>query len=424
VCAGGIPGIPSADEAGVRILIATDSYPPLIGGATRAAQLLAHELAARGHAVQVATLAQSDAADDEDDAGVPVARLQPTAIRVQGLRANPYRRVPPPFPDPELTFRLRRLTTRFRPDVVHAYGWFAYSCAVALTGTSTPLLLSARDYGNFCAVRTLMQDEERCSGPAPRKCLACAGGFYGRAKGAAAVAGVLGGRRLLRRRVAGLHSVSRFVEDVTREHLLGDASPGPATAVIPDFRDPTGPLRADAEAPLPADPYILYVGALRRVKGVEVLLAAWQALEAPPPLVMLGTRTRDTPEAFPPGVTVVVDAPHALVMRAWEGALFGVAPSVWFEPLGNVVHEAQSQGRAVIGTTPGGHDDMITHGEDGLLVAAGDVPALSAAMRRLIDDPAARERMGERGRARAARFTAERVVPEFEALYRELVAAT
>ena len=77
----------------------------------------------------------------------------------------------------------------------------------------------------------------------------------------------------------------------------------------------------------------------------------------------------------------------------------------------------------MIGTTPGGHDDMITDGEDGLLVPPGDVSALAAAMQRLIDDPGGRERMGELARARAARFTAERVVPEFEALYRELVAA-
>src|SRR5205823_4680039 len=158
-----------------------------IGGATRAAQLLAHELAARGHAVQVATLAQAGAAADDDDAGIPVARLQAGALRVGSRRTGGYRSVPPPFPDPELTIRLRRLAARFRPDVVHAYGWLAYSCAAAVAGTRTPLLLSARDYGNICAVRTLMQGEARCSGPAPRKCLACACEFYGRAKGAAAV---------------------------------------------------------------------------------------------------------------------------------------------------------------------------------------------------------------------------------------------
>jgi glycosyltransferase involved in cell wall biosynthesis len=318
--------------------------------------------------------------------------------------------------------RLRRLIRAFSPDLVHAYGWITYSCAVALTGRKTPLLVSARDYGNICAVRTLMQGDARCSGPAPAKCLACAGHFYGPAKGAAAATGVLAGRRLLRRKAAGVHSVSRFVDGTIRRHLV-DGRPGLTRAVIPDFRvHGEGNGSASAPAGLPDEPYILYVGALRRVKGVDVLLDAWRGLGNRPPLVLAGTRAPDTPAAFPPGVTVLFDAPHDHVMAAWRGALFGVAPSVWYEPLGNVVHEAQSQGVPVIGTTPGGHDDMIVDGEDGLLVSPGDAAVLRTAMERLVADPKLRSAMGRRARVSAQRFTAERIVPEFEALYRGLVA--
>jgi glycosyltransferase involved in cell wall biosynthesis len=109
-------------------------------------------------------------------------------------------------------------------------------------------------------------------------------------------------------------------------------------------------------------------------------------------------------------------------MAAFDGALFAVAPSLWYEPLGNVVHEAESRGRAVIGTTPGGHDDMITDGVEGLLVPPGDAGALRSAMARLVADPAMRARMGAAGRVRAERYTAEQVVPQFEALYRDLAA--
>ena len=64
--------------------------------------------------------------------------------------------------------------------------------------------------------------------------------------------------------------------------------------------------------------------------------------------------------------------------------MFGVAPSLWPEPFGSVVHEGMSRGRALIGTTPGGHADMIEHGVTGLLVPAGDAAALREAMRSLI----------------------------------------
>lgn len=403
--------------AGMRILIATDSYPPLIGGATQAGRLLAQELGERGHAVRVVTLLQPNTAAEEDDDGIPVTRLRASVLRSSRVSADPYRRVPPPFPDPELTYGLRRVIAEFRPDVVHSYGWLSYSCAVA-AGRSTPLLLSARDYGNICAVRTLVRHGERCSGPAIAKCLECAGSFYGRAKGTAAVVGVLAGRGLLRRRMDGLHSVSRFVEDQMRHHLLDGRDV--AEAVLPDFRSADGGAPADVRLPGLPERYIVFVGALRRVKGVDVLLDAWGGLDDPPALVLVGTRAPDTPAAFPDGVHVVYDAPGPAVMRAFDCALFAVAPSVWAEPLGNVVHEAQSRGRAVIGTAPGGHEDMIEDGVDGLLVPPGDVLALRAAMQRLLTDPELASRMGAVGRRNAARYTAASVVPAFEALYREL----
>jgi glycosyltransferase involved in cell wall biosynthesis len=104
-------------------------------------------------------------------------------------------------------------------------------------------------------------------------------------------------------------------------------------------------------------------------------------------------------------------------MAAWERSLFGVAPSILPEPLGNVVHEAMSKGKAVIGSIAGGMSDMIVEGETGLLTPPGDVDMLAAAMRRLIDDGPLRERMGRAGRARARQFTSEAVMPRFEALF-------
>ena len=94
-------------------------------------------------------------------------------------------------------------------------------------------------------------------------------------------------------------------------------------------------------------------------------------------MVLAGPLAPDTPESFPDGVTVLTSVPHPTVMAMWDRALFGVFPTKWPEALGNVVHEAMSRGRAVIGTRPGGHEDMIEDGETGLLVEAGNVEALA-----------------------------------------------
>ena len=172
---------------------------------------------------------------------------------------------------------------------------------------------------------------------------------------------------------------------------------------------------------LPDRPYILFVGALQPHKGLAPLLAAYERLENPPPLVLIGSVWPETPRQFPPSVTVLHNVPHHVVMAAWERSLFGVAPSVWPDPLPGVVREGMSKGIAMIASNIGGNTDMISDGATGLLVPPGDVAALAAAMRRLIDDPALRERLGQAGRRSARQYVAGAVLPRFEAIYQQLV---
>jgi glycosyltransferase involved in cell wall biosynthesis len=412
-----------------RILMVSDSYPPLIGGATRAVQLLSKALVARGHSVTVVTMWQPRLPTQEDDDAVRVFRVRPLASRIPRISGDPTRLHHPPLPDPVTVWTLRRIIRQIKPDVVHSYGWMTYSGAAALIGTSIPLIISARDYGNVCAVRTLLRrrpaGSEICSGPAPIKCLACAYNYYGPLKALGAVGGVLGGRALLRRKMRALHSVSTYVQRVMQRHLLPRRATGfyPVEAVIPSFhcQAPDADVDRHILAQLPAEPYILFVGVLRLCKGLEPLFEAYGQLVAPPPLVLIGTPAPDTPERFPPGVTLLYNVPHPTVMAAWERALFGVAPSILPEPLAGVVREAMSKGKPVIGTMPGGTGDMIVDGESGLLVPAGDVGALRNAMQRLTDDEELRCRLGRKAGRQAARFTVDAVMPRFEALYDQVL---
>lgn len=405
----------------LRVLIVTDSHPPLIGGANRSVELLSRHLVAMGHEVAVATAWQEGLAAFEETAGVRIHRIRDLTSRVRCISADPYKHNPPPFPDPEAVAELRRLIRRYEPDLVHAYGWLAHSAAAAIRSGEVPLLLSARDYGNICAVRTLVRRGELCSGPGPAKCLGCAAEHYGRAKGTVSAVSVLNAPRLLRRRLTAIHSVSRFVAGQVDRHLKG---PGVISRVIPNFHEDTSDQRVDAEilGRLPKQPFILFVGAFRRIKGIEELLEAHASLIDPPPLVMVGTRSTDTPEPFPPpGVTVLEDVPHPTVMAMWERALFGILATRAPEALGNVVHEAMSQGRPMIGTRPGGQEDMISDGENGLLIPGGDSAALAAAMEKLIGDPELRERLGARACERARDFTPEVIMPQLERLYYDTV---
>jgi glycosyltransferase involved in cell wall biosynthesis len=427
----------------LRVLLASDFFPPFIGGAELQTRVLARGLARRGHAVKVATVWHSGLPEVEPQPEFEIHRLRGIATRVPWFSTDPSRRFHPPAPDPGITSGLKQLIREFAPDVIHASGWIAYSCAAAREGGRTPLVLSVRDYGYTCALRTLthQSDGEVCSGPALGKCLTCASRRYGVPKAVGAVSGVFASKSLLTRNTAAFHCVSRFVETTMRRDFLPAGATAierrktvtiPDIVIIPNIMEPpsggtqagNGDVNTDEFArKLPSEPFILFVGALQMHKGLAPLLAAYERLEPRPPLVLLGSVWPDTPREFPAGVSVIRNVPHPCVMLAWERCLFGVVPSIWPDPLPGTVREAMSVGKAVIASRAGGIVDMVVDGVTGLLVPPGDVEALHQSMLRLIGDPDLRQRMGEAGQDRAASFGADAVLPRFEALYQQLVTA-
>lgn len=80
----------------------------------------------------------------------------------------------------------------------------------------------------------------------------------------------------------------------------------------------------------------------------------------------------------------------------------------YFSPL--KVLEYQAAGLPVVATRTAPVRRLVTHGRDGLLVTAGDAPALAAALRGLRDDDDLCRRLGAEGRRTAARHTWSAVV--------------
>lgn len=414
----------------LRILIASDHYPPFFGGAHRQTALLAEELSRRGHEVSVATVWHPGLPEEQSEQGVAVHRLKQIRTWLPWLARRNGQRHQPPFPDPVTIAGLRRLIDRFHPDLIHSYGWISYSVAVALAGKYIPMLLSARDYGYFCATRSFLFENKTCSGPGLMKCLKCSARFYGAPKGILSVLGVYLSKPLLLRKARGIHSVSRYVQGTMEEHLFnGSLSTGKnqdrrvVERVIPSFLIPSEQPENHHEfvEHLPDRPYILYVGGLQHRKGLGTLLSAYQKLNNPPSLVLVGYPAREMPSEYPAGVEVFMNVPHANVMEAWDRSLFGVTPSLWPDPSPGVVREAMSRGKAVIVTRVGGSTEMIDESSNGLLVPPGDDEALAQAMQRLIDDPDLREQLGKGGREGSRQYMADVVVPQFEQLYTQLV---
>ena len=180
---------------------------------------------------------------------------------------------------------------------------------------------------------------------------------------------------------------------------------------------------------------MLFVGRLAEQKRVDVLLEAFARLAGRRPDVALRL-AGDGPEraalerrAARLGLAGRVewlgarDDVPALLAEATVLAL----PSSG-EGVPNVALEAMAAGVPVVATDIPGTRDVVADGAEGLLVPAGDAPALAGALERVLGDPALRERLGQAGRARAegdldlARVAAEHVAL-FEGLLRERAGA-
>lgn len=84
--------------------------------------------------------------------------------------------------------------------------------------------------------------------------------------------------------------------------------------------------------------------------------------------------------------------------------------------------EALASGRAVVATDVGGVRSVVVDGETGILVPAGDAPAVATALKRVLGSQALRARLGASGRQHVReRFDQQRLVDDMRALYRELL---
>ncbi len=100
-----------------------------------------------------------------------------------------------------------------------------------------------------------------------------------------------------------------------------------------------------------------------------------------------------------------------------------VMPSLMPESFGLTGLEALACGAPVVAFDSGGIAEWLEDGVTGFLVRWGDVSALAARVRQLLEDDALAERLGRQGRQHAARFDRERHMNRLCEIYAETTAA-
>jgi glycosyltransferase involved in cell wall biosynthesis len=151
------------------------------------------------------------------------------------------------------------------------------------------------------------------------------------------------------------------------------------------------------------DVVVLSVGRAVPEKGFDVLAAACREAGVELDLVTGGLREDE------------------LAQRYVDSDVFALLS--WHEPWGVVVNEAAASGLPlVLSDRVGSGRDLLLQGENGFVVAAGDVVAAAVALRGLADDEELRRRMGARSRELVRSWGYEPSVESFVAAVREAAA--
>lgn len=215
-----------------------------------------------------------------------------------------------------------------------------------------------------------------------------------------------------------------------REALLAAGVPAERIRLVPSGVDPEALLAPPgARETLRAawgvtddQVVVLAVGALVRRKGHDLLLEAAARLQGAARLrvVLCG----DGPEAGALReraarlrLPVVLAGFRGDVAACLAAADIVAMPSRR-EGLGVAALEAMAAGKPLIATRVGGLAEVVRQEETGFLVPPEDVPALAAALGRLLADPELRGRLGAAGRDRVrAEYTADRMAAGTVACY-------
>lgn len=167
---------------------------------------------------------------------------------------------------------------------------------------------------------------------------------------------------------------------------------------------------------------VVLVGALvESHKGQGILIEVARRVANTHPdirFVLLGEgRDEDALRARSAGLTNVEITGFVEDVGSWLAAADLVVLPSLHEGLGSVLLDAMDHGKAIVATRVGGIPELVSDGDNGLLVEPGSVDALERAILALHADRSRLLAMGERGRARAEAFTPARMVERYAALY-------
>lgn len=171
---------------------------------------------------------------------------------------------------------------------------------------------------------------------------------------------------------------------------------------------------------------LLFVGQMVPKKGLPTLLDAFEMLLAEFPALALrivgdgphaeacrnrlGQRARDR-------VVFLGEVHGEQLLHEYQSCDVFCAPSVGYESFGITLLEAMAAGKPIVASRIDGYCDVVQENREALLHTSRDPRDLRDALRRVITDPALRQRLSQQALQTVKRYDWSRVAREVEAAY-------
>ncbi len=177
--------------------------------------------------------------------------------------------------------------------------------------------------------------------------------------------------------------------------------------------------------------HLLYVGRLTEIKGVHVLIQAFEQVHQQLPdtkLIIVGssffegaTKTRyeqyliDLAKPISEQIMFTGYIPHEKLKYLYSVADIVVLPSIWQDPCPLVVLEAMASGSCLVSSAVGGVPEVIKDGINGVLVKPNEVQVLKTALVNMLQDNHLKLQIGFTAREHILHgYSWERLVAELE----------
>ncbi len=308
---------------------------------------------------------------------------------------------------------VRTLIRREHPDVAHVYNTLALvtpSVYYACHEEGVPVVQTLYNYRLLCPAANFLRNGRVCEDCVQHSLWrSVAHGCYRDSRlQSAALAWTLHSHR---RRGTWNEVVDAYIvpTEFMRRKLIEGGLPAARIVVKPNYHEPDPGLR------VASDCSALYVGRLTPEKGVRTLLAAWQMLDRPPRLRVVGDgplrEELEKTVARNPlgGIELLGTRPHHEVIEFLKAAALLILPSEWYEAFPHVILEAFACGAPIVASRIGTLHDVIEDGINGVLFEPGQAADLAAKVKWIVSHPDDARRIAMSARAEyETKYTADR----------------